>query len=348
METFKPSIRAIINTIFKNWNINMSINDIYEKYSEPHRYFHTVENHLLPMLESIIKFNDEFKMKQVMFETLIVTAIFHDIVYNSKSKTNEKDSSRFLLSVVNEATKNVNVVVDTINMTKTHTFKNKIEELFCRFDLEILTKSLPELLKWEEQIYKEYEFVNWKDYKTARIELIKGFLADRAELPIEINWSGLENLIYIIENKEPNIALYAGSFNPFHLGHMNIVHKAEKLFDKVIIAKGRNDSKDINEIVFDTEFKKLQSLFPTKEVITYKGLLSELLKSQEGRITLIRGLRNGYDLDAENTLMTFVKDMYPELKVVYIPCDKQYEHISSSAIRSIDKYGNAYVKRYLP
>lgn len=348
MEIFKPSIRSLINTTFKKWNIRLSINEIYEKYSEPQRFYHTIENHIAPMLENIVKFSKEMKMDNDMLETLIVTAIFHDIVYNPKSKTNEKDSANFLLSVVYEVNDKVQTVVDTIHMTKTHNFSNKIEELFCVFDLDILTKSLPELLKWEELIYKEFEWVNWKDYKRERIELIKKIIEKRTELPIQVNYTGLQDLIYIIENKQPNIAIYAGSFNPFHLGHMNILKKAENIFDKVIIAKGRNDSKEINEIIFEGEFKKLQNLFPTKEILTYRGLLTNLLKEQEGRITLIRGLRNGFDLEAENTLMCYMKDLYPELKVIYIPCDREFEHISSSAIRSLEKYGDDIIRKYLP
>jgi len=165
---------------------------------------------------------------------------------------------------------------------------------------------------------------------------------------ITVNKKALKNLIYILENKEPSIAIYAGSFDPFHLGHLDIVKKGETLFDKIIIAKGRNDSKNIDENKFEQEFKNLIKLFSHKEIISYSGLLTDVLRAQEGKITLVRGLRNGYDLEAENTLITYMKDMYPELRVVYLPCDKQYEHISSSAIRSLKKYGDDVISKYLP
>ena len=120
------------------------------------------------------------------------------------------------------------------------------------------------------------------------------------------------------------------------------------IFDKVIIAKGRNDSKNIDEELFTKEFNKLVELYPTKEIVEYSGLLTDLLKEQEGNITLIRGIRNGNDLEAENTLITYMKDLFPELKVVYLPCNKEFEHISSSAIRSLRKHGDDLVKKYLP
>jgi len=346
----RATLRKIINQIFSELNINLTILDIVEKWNEPHRFYHTTDNHLVPMLEQIVKFYDIEDTTEIEenAKILIVAAIFHDIVYDPKSDINEYESADFYLSLRNDNTDFDNAVVSIIHMTETHDFKNKVEELFCQFDLDILTKDLTQLLKWEEQISKEYEWVNWKTYKEKRIEILSNFLDKSNELPIRINIQGIKHLIEIISNKTPNIAIYAGSFNPLHLGHLNIIQKAEILFDKVIIAKGRNDSKQINEEEFQREFNNIKELFPTKEVITYSGLLTDVLKAQEGKITLVRGLRNGYDLEAENTLITYMKDMYPELRVVYLPCDKQYEHISSSSIRGIRKYGDELVKKYLP
>ena len=126
-----------------------------------------------------------------------------------------------------------------------------------------------------------------------------------------------------------------------------MLEKGEKIFDKVIIAKGKNDSKKIDSEQFEIEMNNLKDTLKYREVSSYDGLLTDFLKTQTGDITLIRGLRNGYDLEAENKLMFYMTKMYPKLKVVYIPCDKEFEYISSTDIRSIKKYGN-FVDQFLP
>jgi len=351
----KPSLRAYINNIIKEWGIKISIKEICDMWNKPHRYYHTVKNHLEPMLLEIVDRLNRESINYEIFQKLIIAALFHDIIYNPKSETNEDDSVSFLMNNVETPSKFVEII-NLIIATKNHKANSNKEldeyyalhNMFIGIDLQILRFDFTRLLKWEKQIQKEYEFVNWKTYKEKRIEILRNFIDNRNDLPISINYEGLLNLINYIETQEPKIAIYAGSFNPFHIGHLNVLEKAEKIFDKVIIAKGKNDSKKIDEIEFANELQNLKELFPYKEVITYEGLLTDLIDAQEGNITLVRGLRNGYDLVAENTLMSFMKDLLPGLQVIYLPCDKKHEHISSSSIRSLRKYGLDKVEKYLP
>jgi pantetheine-phosphate adenylyltransferase len=148
--------------------------------------------------------------------------------------------------------------------------------------------------------------------------------------------SGIKDILSVWT---PKIGVYAGSFNPFHLGHYNILTKAEDIFDKVIIAKGINPDKEKGEFELPDKIKN-------RQIIYYDGLLTDMLSNLGYEITLIRGLRNATDLQYELTQYAFLQEMMPTIKIVNIFCDKKYEHISSSAIRNLMKYGNIY-KEYI-
>lgn len=141
--------------------------------------------------------------------------------------------------------------------------------------------------------------------------------------------------------EKENIGLYPGSFNPFHLGHYNILQKAESIFDRVVIAYGQNKEKMEDGYVLPTPPEKIKN----REIRLYSGLLTDFIYSLPYEITVIRGLRNSTDLQYELTQYRFLQEMMPKIKVVSIFCDKEYEHISSSAIRMLQKYGKG--KEYL-
>lgn len=137
------------------------------------------------------------------------------------------------------------------------------------------------------------------------------------------------------------VGVYAGSFNPFHKGHYNILEKAERVFDRVIIARGINPEKN-NEIV------PMPSILMDRAVMHYNGLLTDFIKSLPyENVTLIRGLRNSVDLQYELNQYRYFQDLMPEIQVVSIFCDKEYEHISSSGIRALSTFGQENIKNYL-
>ena len=97
-----------------------------------------------------------------------------------------------------------------------------------------------------------------------------------------------------------------------------------------------------NGIYFDNEFHQVDE---------YNGLITDYIDYVENdnvSATLIRGIRNGIDLDYESNQLSFINDIRPNTKVLYIPCDKKYEHISSSAIRNLMIFNSELTKKYLP
>lgn len=139
-------------------------------------------------------------------------------------------------------------------------------------------------------------------------------------------------------------AIYAGSFNPFHKGHYNILLKAEAIFDKVILVRGLNPEKP------PPTYEIPDVVAKGRTIIEYHGLLTELikkLKKEYDNITVIRGLRNSTDLQYEMTQYRYLQDLMPDIQIVSIFCDKEYEHISSSAIKMLYNLDKEQAKKYL-
>jgi len=143
------------------------------------------------------------------------------------------------------------------------------------------------------------------------------------------------------------IGVYAGSFNPFHIGHKDILDQARPLFDQIIIAIGDNPEKsNLNREPFPI------SIGDSKVAVSYyHGLLSDKLSSLDlnddnVEVFLIRGLRNGEDLQYEQNQIQFIRDMYPSLRVVFFICNRNVEHVSSSALRALRKISPIDYKKY--
>jgi pantetheine-phosphate adenylyltransferase len=137
------------------------------------------------------------------------------------------------------------------------------------------------------------------------------------------------------------VGVYPGSFSPWHKGHLNILEKAEKIFDKVILARGVNPEKK-NLIM------PLPNSIANRAWMNYDGLLTDFIKNLPyDNITVIRGLRNNVDLQYELNQYRYLQDLMPDIQLISIFCDKEYEHISSSGIRLLTQYGEDKVKKYL-
>jgi pantetheine-phosphate adenylyltransferase len=153
------------------------------------------------------------------------------------------------------------------------------------------------------------------------------------------------------------IAFYAGSFNPMHLGHLNVLEKSMRLFGEkqVVVMLGQNPTKSGNPAI-ESRAKHLNKRLKC-DVVSFTGLLTDAMIQQAFNygygpqdIVLIRGLRNGYDLDSELVQWEFLKDLSPDLQIVFIPCDKEFNHISSTALRAladVSPFGLSAIHKYV-
>lgn len=163
------------------------------------------------------------------------------------------------------------------------------------------------------------------------------------------------------------IAIYPGSFNPFTIGHQNILEKAERIFGKsnVIIAVGINPEKvgitpnvaafnDVNQIMINRAedcVKVINRQLPSKNVEYYIGFLTEYVREKKQatgkNVVVIRGLRNGHDFDYEYNQLRFMWDQMPELDIMCLFADPLYMHVSSSAFRALEKVKPGSGHKYL-
>lgn len=135
-------------------------------------------------------------------------------------------------------------------------------------------------------------------------------------------------------------AIYPGSFNPWHEGHTDILNKAFEVFDKIIVARGINHEKPppeftkedlVNAILLDAGVDE-----GFIEIVSFDGLLVDFTNEVEAD-AIIRGLRNGHDLQYEMNQQYWNEDLGLEIPIVYFICDRSLSHISSSTVRAVQK-----------
>ena len=290
-------------------------------YSENHRHYHTFEHiaDLLYQLNILDLFNDN---------VLFLATIFHDIIYDPKKTDNEERSAELFKIWFPKGRNDSRITDEEIDEVETIILESKHNgkittpksQIFQDLDLRITqTTDLSELIDFENKIFLEYQFVDYSIYKEKRIEVLEKLQSN-------------PNLIEYVKTRKPNIGLFTGSFNPFHKGHLNVLHQAERIFDKVIIGRGVNAQKSIQANEFPT-------CLDYHQTINYEGLTTDFIKSLSYPITLIRGIRNEDDFKSEMTMKRFMQDLYPDLNICFIAADNKYQHISSSAIRELSKYG---------
>lgn len=144
-------------------------------------------------------------------------------------------------------------------------------------------------------------------------------------------------------------AIFPGSFDPYTMGHHDIVLRSLNLFDEVIVGIGYNSTKQNRYFDIDLMVSKIQGVYEGEnrvKVVVYNELTSTLAKSYNARF-LVRGLRNTTDFEYENTISQMNRYLNEELETVFLITSPQYAAISSTIIREVHRYGGN-VSEFLP
>jgi len=144
------------------------------------------------------------------------------------------------------------------------------------------------------------------------------------------------------------LAVYAGSFDPVTLGHVDLIERAGNVFDQVIIAVGRHPTKK----AFFSFQERLDLLtevtkgFSNVRVDSFDGLLIHYCEKIGARL-IVRGLRAVTDFEYELQIAHANADMVPTIDTIFLPTRTQYGFVSASLVREIASHGGD-VSHYAP
>jgi pantetheine-phosphate adenylyltransferase len=139
-----------------------------------------------------------------------------------------------------------------------------------------------------------------------------------------------------MSNQSPHIAVYPGSFDPITLGHLNVMERASRLFDRLIVGVGINIDKNpmFSAEERQTLIRESTAHLKNIEIRTFSGLAVEFVKNCGARI-MIRGVRPITDIHAELTMMMANRRLDPDVETLFMIADGELAHVSSSLIKQI-------------
>lgn len=135
-------------------------------------------------------------------------------------------------------------------------------------------------------------------------------------------------------------AVYPGSFDPLTYGHLDILHRAAGIFERVVIAVIENPSK---RPLFSTDERVAMirasiGAMPTVEVNTFNGLTIEFARRAGARV-IVRGLRAVSDFESEFQMALMNRRLEPEVTTVFIPTSLRHLFLSSTLIKELTAFG---------
>ena len=136
-------------------------------------------------------------------------------------------------------------------------------------------------------------------------------------------------------------AIYPGSFDPVTLGHLNIIKRASRCFDRLVVCVMVNSEKPGGMFTPDERvelLKRVTDKLPNVEIDQYAGLVAEYARIQKA-CTLVKGLRAVSDFEQEVQMAVINRHLNPKLETMFLASSEKYTYLSSTIVKEMARYG---------
>jgi len=153
-----------------------------------------------------------------------------------------------------------------------------------------------------------------------------------------------------MSESDARVAVYTGSFDPITLGHLNVILRASRLVDRLIVGVGENVEK---QPLFPRSqrvamVRRSTTNLENVEVRHFDGLAVDFVRACGARV-IVRGVRSLSDMDAEFTMTLANRKLDPDIETVFLMADEEFSHVSSSLIKQITPLADdEKLQRFVP
>jgi len=135
-------------------------------------------------------------------------------------------------------------------------------------------------------------------------------------------------------------ALFPGSFDPITLGHEDVINRATKIFDKVIVAVAEDNNKN-SLLTLEQRLELVSEIYqdnPKVETVSFSGLTVEFAQTKDANI-ILRSIRNAIDFESELQLAKMNQAIASSIETIFIAPSNDYQFISSTLVRQLHQLG---------
>lgn len=153
----------------------------------------------------------------------------------------------------------------------------------------------------------------------------------------------------MVSSPQPLIAVYPGTFDPMTLGHEDLMRRASRLFDKLILAVAAGHHKRTMFTIAERLEIATEIALPYKnvEVVAFRGLLRDFVVANHGKV-VIRGLRAVSDFEYEFQMAGMNRQLMPDVETLFLTPSDQYQFVSGTFVREIATLGGDVSKFVAP